>query len=95
MYFPTPPSFVIFDSWNAKSRANLAMNFMEDFTKNGIDDLSYRTGTAYSDWYIDHQTLQKANGEYIHGGKKSWEEGRGSTYGPFAAHLHDPILVMC
>ncbi|KAK4693222.1 hypothetical protein P7C71_g4136, partial [Lecanoromycetidae sp. Uapishka_2] len=95
MSFPTIPSFTRSGAWNSETRAHPAMKFMENFTKNAIDNLAYRSGTPYTDWYTDGFVLQKANGEIMHGGKKAWEEGLESTYGPFKSHFHDPNFLSC
>ena len=95
MTYPITQSFTKATKWGDETRAHPAMKWMEKFTKDAIDNLAYRSGCPYSDWYTDEFMLQKATGEVIYGGKKAWEEGITSIYAPFASHLHDPNFLSC
>lgn len=68
------------------------MKFMEDYTRNCIDNRSF--DKPHSDWHSDDYSLLKSDGTEIKGGKDAWA-GVGATYAPFTGHHHQPFFLSC
>lgn len=92
MSHPTTPSYIKYlDNGWEKAREHPAMAWMEKYT-NFFDLRAF--DTPHSDWHTNDFTLHKADGAVVKGGRQAWA-ALAEIYGPFAAHVHNPVFLAC
>ncbi|KAK3075491.1 hypothetical protein LTR53_001108 [Teratosphaeriaceae sp. CCFEE 6253] len=97
MAYETQPAFVSTGTWNATTRSHPAMKWMEHYTTTTIDGRQFAGPSPASATSVGHTadwTLQKSTGEVVEGAEKAWV-ALAEVYAPFAAHVHDPVFLVC
>ncbi|OAL54577.1 hypothetical protein IQ07DRAFT_676616 [Pyrenochaeta sp. DS3sAY3a] len=93
MSFSTQPAFIHTGTWDDTTRAHPCMKWMEHYTR-AIDAKAWDTQPSTPYLTASH-TLHKSNGTTVSGGPASFASLSTEIYAPFAAHLHDPELLLC
>jgi hypothetical protein len=88
MSFLSKPVYLNEDARGWQNTEHPVIAFMHDYEQ--AFDFGDMKKTGPARWVTDDYVFVHSSGKEFHGIQSAWEEGVLASYGPFAAHYHEP-----